>query len=52
LIPWIDQALGRPTERVEHKTPTSLEEVQNLSTAELKALVAEGRAKRLASKNA
>jgi hypothetical protein len=52
LIPWIDQAMGRPTERVEHKTPTSAEELESLSTAELEALVARGRARRLASERA
>jgi hypothetical protein len=50
LIPWIDQALGRPTEHVEQKAPSSVEDLEALSTAELQALVAEGRAKRLASR--
>jgi hypothetical protein len=39
LLPWLDQALGRPTERVEHPTPTSADEIEKLSTAELVALV-------------
>jgi hypothetical protein len=47
LIPWINQALGMPTERVEHRAPTSLEDIESMSTAELERLVAEGRAKRL-----
>jgi hypothetical protein len=36
-----------PTERVEHRAPTSLEEIESMSTAELERLVAEGRARRL-----
>ena len=47
LIPWIDQALGRPTERVEHRIPGSLEEVQAMDSAQLEVLVAEGRKRRL-----
>jgi hypothetical protein len=47
LIPWIKQALGMPTERVQHRTPSSLEEQEQMDTAELEALVAEGRRKRL-----
>jgi hypothetical protein len=47
LIPWINQALGIPTERVQHRTPSSLEELEQMDTAELEALVAEGRKRRL-----
>ena len=36
-----------PTERVEHRKPGSLEELEQMDTAELEALVAEGRRKRL-----
>lgn len=47
LIPWINQGLGMPTERLEHSTPGSLEELQALDTAQLEALVAERRRSRL-----
>jgi len=47
LIPWINQALGMPTERVQHTTPSTLEELEQMDTAQLEALVAEGRRKRL-----
>jgi hypothetical protein len=47
LIPWLNQGLGMPTERVEHRSPSTLAEVQELSTAELQRLVAEGRERRL-----
>jgi hypothetical protein len=47
LIPWINQALGTPTERVEHRAPTGLEDLESMSTAELERLVVEGRARRL-----
>jgi hypothetical protein len=47
LIPWLNQALGMPTERVEQRKPGSLEELEQMDTAELEALVAEGRRKRL-----
>jgi hypothetical protein len=46
LIPWINQALGMPTERVEHRKLSSLEELEQMDTAELQAL-AEGRRRRL-----
>ena len=49
LIPWLNQALGTPTERVEHRKPGSLEELEQMDTARLEALVAEGRRKRLAA---
>jgi hypothetical protein len=48
LIPWLDQALGKPTERHELRVPSSVEEIEQLSEAELVRLVAQGRAKRLA----
>jgi hypothetical protein len=47
LIPWINQALGMPTERVEHRSPTTLREIQEMDTAELERLVARGRERRL-----
>jgi hypothetical protein len=47
LIPWIDQALGRPVERVEHRAPTGLEDLEFMSTEELERIVREGRARRL-----
>jgi hypothetical protein len=47
LLPWIDQALGRPTERHEVTTPTSLEDLESMDTGALERLVAEGRARRL-----
>jgi hypothetical protein len=49
LLPWIDQALGRPVERVEPKVPTSVDDLSKLSNEELAALVAEGRRRRLAA---
>ncbi len=48
LLPWIDQGLGRTTERHEIRVPSSVEEIEQLSTEELESLVAQGRAKRLA----
>jgi hypothetical protein len=48
LIPWLDQALGKPTERVEHRVPSTLEELETLSDEDLERLVAQGRADRLA----
>jgi len=47
LLPWIDQALGRPTERVESTQTRTVEDVRALDPASLQALVAEGRAARL-----
>jgi hypothetical protein len=47
LIPWLDQAFGRPQERVQHTTPSTLEELEQMDTAQLEALGAEGRRKRL-----
>ena len=49
LIPWLNQALGMPTERVERTVPQSVDELQAMSTADLAALVAEGRARGLSS---
>jgi hypothetical protein len=42
LIPWLNQALGMPTERVEQRVPGSLEELEQMDTAQLEVLVAEG----------
>jgi hypothetical protein len=36
-----------PRERVEHRVPTSLDEIEQMSTEELVALVARGREQRL-----
>jgi hypothetical protein len=47
LIPWLNQALGMPTERVEHRPPTTLREIQEMDTKELDRLVARGRERRL-----
>jgi hypothetical protein len=47
LIPWINQALGMPQERVQPTTPSTLEELEQMDTAQLEAPVAEGRKKRL-----
>jgi hypothetical protein len=49
LIPWINQALGMPAERVEYREPGSLEELERMDTAQLEALVAAGRKRRLAA---
>jgi hypothetical protein len=46
LVPYLDQALGKPTERHELRVPSSVEELEQLSDAELERLVAQGRAKR------
>jgi hypothetical protein len=48
LVPYLDQALGKPTERHELRVPSSVEEIEQLSETELVRLVAHGRAKRLA----
>jgi hypothetical protein len=48
LLPYVDQALGKPTERVEHPTPSSFEELEQMDTEQLEALVARGRQRRLA----
>jgi hypothetical protein len=45
LIPWIDQALGKPPERVEVTRPQSLDELAGMEQSQLEALVAEGRGK-------
>jgi hypothetical protein len=49
LIPWIDRALGKPTERVEHKYPSSVKELEQMDEEQLERLVAEGRRQRLQS---
>jgi hypothetical protein len=47
LVPWIDQAYGKPTERVEHKYPSSIDELEQMDEEQLARLVAEGRQRRL-----
>ena len=47
LIPWLNQALGMPTERLEHRMPTGLDELEFMSEEELERIVAQGRADRL-----
>ena len=47
LIPWVNQALGMPTERVEVSDPTTLDDLEGMTSAQLEAKVAEGRARRL-----
>jgi hypothetical protein len=39
--------LGKPSERVEHRVPDSLEDLEQMSTAQLEQLVAAGRKRRL-----
>jgi hypothetical protein len=45
--PYFDQALGKPTERVEHRLPGSIEELDQWDEQSLERLVAQGRAERL-----
>jgi hypothetical protein len=47
LIPWLNQGLGMPTERVETVLPRDAAEVAEASSEALSALVAEGRRRRL-----
>jgi hypothetical protein len=47
LIPWINQALGTPSERGEVRMPSSLDDLEKMDTAALQALVAQGRQRRL-----
>jgi hypothetical protein len=47
LIPWLNQALGMPTERVEHRLPAGLEELEAMDEAQLERLVANGPERRL-----
>jgi hypothetical protein len=47
LIPWLNQVLGMPTERVEHRLPARLEELDAMDEAQLERLVATGRGRRL-----
>jgi hypothetical protein len=49
LLPYINQALGLPTERVEHSAPQDASGLRSASTEELEALVARGRSKRLSA---
>jgi hypothetical protein len=46
LVPWIDQAYGKPTERVEHKHPSSIDELEQMDEEQLERLVAQGREQR------
>ena len=47
LLPYLDQALGKPTERVEHRVPSTIEELETLSNEDLERIVAKGRQRRL-----
>lgn len=47
LIPWINQGLGMPTERLEHRVPGSLDELKALETSQLEELVAARRRQRI-----
>lgn len=47
LIPWLNQGLGMPTERVEEIKPQTLDDLEVASTEELERIVAEGRERRL-----
>jgi hypothetical protein len=47
LVPYLDQALGKPTERVEVRPPSTLEDLERMDTAQLERMVAEGRQRRL-----
>ena len=47
LIPWLNQAFGMPKERVQHATSSTFEELEQMDTAQLEALVAAGRKMRL-----
>jgi len=47
LLPYLDQALGKPTERVEVRPPSTLEDLDRMDTAQLERMVAEGRQRRL-----
>jgi hypothetical protein len=49
LAPWIDQAYGKPTERVERKYPSSIDDLEQMDEEQLARLVAEGRRQRLAA---
>jgi nucleotide-binding universal stress UspA family protein len=46
---WIDQAYGKPTERVERKYPSSIDDLEQMDEEQLARLVAEGRRQRLAA---
>jgi len=47
LLPWLDQALGKPTERREITQPQTLQALDEMTTEELAAMVSEGRKRRL-----
>jgi hypothetical protein len=44
LVPWMNQAFGMPTERVELQQPQGLDDLDALSTSQLERMVAERRA--------
>ena len=46
-MPYLNQALGKPTERVEHRVPSTIEELETLSNEDLERIVAKGRQRRL-----
>jgi hypothetical protein len=50
LIPWLNQAFGMPQERVQHTTPSTLEELERMDTASLEELVRKGRERRLSER--
>ena len=35
LVPWIDQAYGKPTKREEHRYPSSIDELKDMDEQEL-----------------
>ena len=47
LIPYFDQALGKPQERMQLTTPSTVEELKQMDTEQLEALVRRGRERRL-----
>jgi len=47
LLPYLDQALGRPTERTEVLQASSPDDVREMDSAQLQALVALGRERKL-----
>jgi hypothetical protein len=48
VLGYLDQAHGKPVARHELRVPSSVSELESMSTAELAALVRAGREKRLA----
>jgi hypothetical protein len=47
LIPWLNQALGMPTERVEHRIPSTVQVLEQMDSEQLARLVAKGPERRL-----